>query len=862
MDDLKFSFFEALRYYYENNRGKIRRNYKDLSRKYLDYNDKNVNPDAYLRKPQFEALEMYIFVKEFLDNEQMYKIFEDWYEKAGQFSDKSYYALDNGQITFYDIKANEFKEIYKLMKKNSELYSNYIFALTMGLGKTILMAACIFYEFLLANKYPKDKRFCHNALVFAPDKTVLQSLKEIQTFNKTLVIPPEYARVLDSNIKFHFLDDTGITLNTLDNSDFNIIISNTQKIILKKQHKEPSASDKLFKLSNTLNNSPLGDIMGDLYNFEEVENEGELLLNQRFEKLTRLQQLGIYVDEAHHMFGKELEKAVLKNSTKTSLRNTINELAKSLEQKGTHVVACYNYTGTPYVKNMILPEVVYSYGLNDAISNRYLKAVTIKGYENVKSEEFLRAIITEFWNKYRGNLYEGLLPKLAIFGANIEEITDEIQPIVEKILSELNIPLSKILINVGDNSITKDDDIRNFNNLDIAGTEGSEKQFILLVNKGREGWNCRSLFGVALFRSPKSRVFVLQATMRCLRKITDIQQTASVYLSKENMEILDNELKQNFRVSLKDINKKSDDNKKIVKVRPLPPPRKIHLKRISHNYTLDEKGYNAPINFELDTINYEKYNTIVYEKKSLRDTVMVKQSTNNDIKSRTQYSKLTLTSEIARYLNIKCILVNKILEESIEGYNKIQNIVNEYNEVLYDVIVPKIFNTLYEVKCTIESEEKEVVLLKEPKNSGYYEFSANKDLVVTVDDDELEDYKHKSFHADKYCFDSKPERELFWQYIMSDKVKEIFFTGMFTSEQNGLYIEYIDPETNRVRKYYPDFIAKMEDDTYEIIEVKGDNKIDDEVVKAKAMAAIEIANESKMVYKMYAGSKIMNEYII
>ena len=27
-----------------------------------------------------------------------------------------------------------------------------------------------------------------------------------------------------------------------------------------------------------------------------------------------------------------------------------------------------------------------------------------------------------------------------------------------------------------------------------------EKQFILLVNKGREDWNCRSLFGVGLFR--------------------------------------------------------------------------------------------------------------------------------------------------------------------------------------------------------------------------------------------------------------------------------------------------------------------------------------------------------------------------
>ena len=75
----------------------------------------------------------------------------------------------------------------------------------MGTGKTILMATCIFYEFLLSNKFPSDERFCHNVLVFAPDKTVLNSLREIQTLDKSLVVPPEYVSFLDSNIKFHFL---------------------------------------------------------------------------------------------------------------------------------------------------------------------------------------------------------------------------------------------------------------------------------------------------------------------------------------------------------------------------------------------------------------------------------------------------------------------------------------------------------------------------------------------------------------------------------------------------------------------------------------------------------------------------------
>ncbi len=74
------------------------------------------------------------------------------------------------------------------------------------------------------------------------------------------------------------------------------------------------------------------------------------------------------------------------------------------------------------------------------------------------------------------------------------------------------------------------DYIREFNKLD---TPESDKQFILLVNKGREGWNCHSLFGCALYRKPKSKIFVLQATMRCLRSIGDVQETEKIYLSEE-----------------------------------------------------------------------------------------------------------------------------------------------------------------------------------------------------------------------------------------------------------------------------------------------------------------------------------------
>lgn len=857
-----FAFFQYLRVFYVNNRGKIRNRYKDLTKKFLDYNDKSIRADAFLRRPQFEALEMYVFVKEFFNNRQIYDIFNDWSNHKGDFENEGWYTPDGAQLSFYDTSKTDYKAVFEYMRKNAATYSNYIFALTMGLGKTILMATCIFYEFLLANKYPKDERFCHNALVFAPDKTVLESLREIITFDKSKVVPNEYLGVLNANIKFYFLDETGTSLNTLDGSDFNVIISNTQKIIRKFVHKEKTPIEKFMDMSSTLaEDEEKGSLWADLYgDLGEIADETELKTNQRFEKLTRLEQLGVYVDEAHHMFGKDLEKSI------SSLRQTINDLNAALKQNDTQIVACYNFTGTPYVENSVLPEVIYYYGLKDAIRKNYLKNADILGFENVKSHEFLKTVIKDFWEKYGGNTYEGLLPKLAIFGATVEEVTDEIKPVVEEVLAELGIDRNKILVNVGDSTITKDTDIKCFNNLDVDGTEGSQKQFILLCGKGREGWNCRSLFGVALYRSPKSKIFVLQATMRCLRQITEEQQTATVYLSQDNYLILNDELQKNFRVTIKDM-KSSEPKKQEYKVHILKE-KTIKIKYIERKYTLIEKEYKTPVSFGLDGLDLERYKTYIREKPSLIDERAETKTETSEIKDNICYSPFMIVGELARYLNIKCSLAQRILDESEEGAEKVSKYVSEYNELLYDVIIPKVFATLNEVKSEIKTYDKEVPLLKLPEGKEFYTFNALPELVNNVGEDQFKAkwnggiIADKSFHTDNYCFDSKPEQQCFLQYIFSNKVKEVYFTGMFTSQYNGLGIQYIDPETNVIRSYYPDFITTLDDGTIEIIEVKGDNKIDDAVVKAKADAAAEMAMVSKMTYRMLQSTKIMKEKII
>lgn len=855
-----FPFFEALKEFYVENRGKIRRNYKDLTRKYLDYNDKDINPGAFLRKPQFEALEMYVFLKEFMDNKHVHEIFSLWKEKQDMFSERSYYAPEAsryGQILLYDEAAEHYDDIFNFIKEGAEEYPNYIYALTMGVGKTILMATCIFYEFLLASKYPSDSRFCHNALVFAPDRTVRQSLREIETFDRSLVIPPEYANVLNTNIKFHFLDDDASTLNTIDGSSFNLIISNTQKIILKTRRTQLTAKEKLMSMSGK--NVSIFDDIDEFYSdLDEIMDEKEVITNQRFEKLKRLKQLGIYVDEAHHMFGRELSKSQTKDKSTTSLRNTINELASSLESKGTKVVACYNYTGTPYVNNSILPDVVCYYGLKNAIDAEYLKRVEITGFDNVKEEDFLDKVIKEFFTKHGDNTYEELLPKLAIFGSTIDELINEVKPAVEKILVEIGVSVDTILVNVGDEKYTKDADINDFNNLDVVGTTGSKKQIILLVGKGKEGWNCRSLFGVALYRKPNSTIFVLQATMRCLRQITPVQQEGNVYLSKANLDILNNELSKNFKLNIGEVTSAGSD-KQTVNVRIIPPIKQITLSEIKHHYELIALDSKSKIDFNLGNLDTDKYKSVVYKTSDLSGRQSLKEE--ELIIEERSYSLIELVFEVARYLNMDPLVIEKLLHNSVDGVEAVLEYVNKYNLIIWDVITPRVFSYFYNVKYKTVSETKIVPLIKNvPENQLW--FKVKDGLLVNVNDKYIRKWKDKSFHVDNYCFDSRPELQFFLQYIQSKKVKEIYFTGMFTSKNNGLEIQYIDPVSKIVRNYYPDFIVQFDDGSYEIVEVKGDDQIDDEVVKAKAYAAIELAENSNMEYNMYKASDIMKKTII
>src|SRR5688500_10532660 len=82
---LDFAFFRCLWQFYHTHHGVIRRSYEALTCKFLDFNNPQMCSMAFLRQPQLESLEIYVFLKEFLGNPKVGEVFKAWCERSGSF---------------------------------------------------------------------------------------------------------------------------------------------------------------------------------------------------------------------------------------------------------------------------------------------------------------------------------------------------------------------------------------------------------------------------------------------------------------------------------------------------------------------------------------------------------------------------------------------------------------------------------------------------------------------------------------------------------------------------------------------------------------------------------------------------------
>ncbi|NCU28357.1 MAG: hypothetical protein EOM85_01660 [Candidatus Moranbacteria bacterium] len=767
---------------------------------------------SFLHGPQIEALETYIFLKEVIGNKPSVEVFKQSFDneleliRALGISDKEAFELA------YDKKKDEKIQAILDDKFGTSDYANQVYALTMGSGKTILMAVMMLYDFVLSYYHKEDERFAKNALVFAPDTTIIESLKEIKTFDYSRVLPKEYENII-LNIKYHYLESTDTALAPVGN--YNVIVSNSQKIILKtKSDENRSSSARLFGDKNELGK-------------REVEN-------MRLQAIRQLGSLQIFVDEAHHSYGKTLEGTLKKT------RQTIDYL-----HKHTPLISVVNLTGTPYVNNKMIADVVYHFGLKQGIEKGILKKVKIFDYGVVRSQKFIEEVVDVFVSEYGTKRLEGRLPKIAFYASSIADLRTDLKPKIERILSERGISPDTILEYHTEAEENADD----FKALDTAE---SKKQFVLLVGKGTEGWNCRSLVSVALYKKPKSTILVLQSTTRCLRSIGDNSTRASIFLSKETATILDKELRNNFASSISELN--AQDQKMVEHTLQVEKRKSIKVKKVLKEILAVQEANAESIKIDWKKWKPEQYQSFVSE-----GSISLSEDGEAVYKEARAVRKLDDTSDftfyeiaeiINRYTHLPCLTIESIITGSGKKRDAFVEMVNE-NFALVPFVIQEILRSAYkyEEKTDIIEEEIELTKLFPFKISVQ---QGRNTLVVYKEEEALEGRKGRlGFHINPYAFDSGDEKDLF-RYLRDvldkdESIKDVYFTGARVCadpSRTDFYFEYWSPEQKRVARYFPDFLIETTK-RFIVVEAKGsDEKSEYETNKKSYKGKIEdLTNE-------------------
>ncbi len=755
---------------------------------------------GFLHEPQVQALETYIYLKEVLENKPTGELFQNTFTKKSDLLRSL--GIQERQITDLMEDDNRDKKIAKIIteKFGAQDYANQVYALTMGSGKTILMATFLIYDFVLSYYHKEDVRFAKNALVFAPDTTIIESLKEIKTFDYSKVLPKEYQNIL-LNIKYHYLESTETSLSPIGN--YNVVVSNSQKIILKTRNGDTDSGVKrLFGDKNELAK-------------REVENA-------RLRAIRELNNLIVFVDEAHHSYGVNLEGALKKT------RQTIDYL-----HGNTPLVSVVNLTGTPYINNRMIDDVVYHFGLKEGIEKGILKQVKILDFGEVRSEVFIQEVLGTFWSEYGEKRLEGRLPKIAFYAPNIDNLRNELKPRIEKVLTQMKISIDKVLEYHTEAENNKEE----FRTLD---TIDSRKQFVLLVGKGTEGWNCRSLVSCALYRKPSSSIFVLQASTRCMRSIGDNSTKAHIFLSKDNYKVLDKELKNNFASSIQDINDQEQESFEFeIKVEKR---KTIKVKKV-----VREIEVIKPKNLNEIKIDVSKYNAEQYEHYILGSELMIdngkaifKHDTMGsrkivDDESHTYYEIIEL---INRYTHLPCIAIGNILENG--GYSRI-DFVEKVNKSagFLSFLTQNIIENTYEYKETETVLEEEIELTKEYPFKMSREEGKKALIVFKEKEEDSGGTSRIGFHINPYNFDSSDERDLFRQFRQllnnNETVKDVYFTGGVPIDtHNDFFVEYWNPAEQRISKYFPDFLIETDKGRFLVVEVKsGSEKTEYEANKKR-----------------------------
>lgn len=857
-----------------------------------------------MRDAQIEAIKIYLFLKIACGNRPLWKLFSEGRFNSLDFNsmeltvearkvlttNKAAAALMEYSL-LTDKNGNQLApEMERVIRQQSENidyeetfkqifygvnYTDYLFSLPMGAGKTYLMAAFIYLDLYFAVNEPGNPAFAHNFMVLAPSglkSSIIPSLKNIQEFDPTWIIPEPTASNLKRMIKFEILDEQKSAKKS------NLVRNpNAQKI-----NNHQPLEDLMGLVAITNAEKVILDRMGeneDTALFDKEEMAKIRIANELRDIIGRIPHLSVFIDEVHHAADGEIK-----------LRQVVEEWTAQHSFCGV-----LGFSGTPYlekaekvtladsfvIKNTDLSNVVYYYPLIQGVGN-FLKVPEVKFADN-DTETIVRNGVKEFLDRYRDTVYEnGTCAKLAIYCGQIETLEETVFPLVSSIVSEYGLsPTETILKYHGGNKSypQPENSETEFASLD---TDFSNIRIVLLVQIGKEGWDCKSLTGVIL---PQKGVcpmnMVLQTSCRCLRQVVkNADETALIWLNKFNADTLNKQLKQQQNISLQELNR--GKHKKQIMIERFPrttllkvPPIDFYQLKVSYQTLTTEEHPHTDEKLTDEKILTEADVALIHRQDlsgNILGHYMAETEEGEYISFRrwlyliTKESFRTLPPEnLKRHEEALRKIFERITIKDESGNTRYDNSYDHCNirSLIRKAFVPKRDFTVREEIVPCEASLLQIERLVSPisvENDKPF-YPSQEDVKAIIDWDEnaqdkvlspeelalIEKMKQmgyrmpepadphperkQTYHYLPYRFDSGLEREFFKDSILpylKDKPLEIYFNGddSLTEFKIDCY-KQVGKEWTYIGKYVPDFLllSRKDDGTIHriiIIETKGE----------------------------------------
>jgi hypothetical protein len=812
----------------------------------------------FLRAAQLRALETYWYLRLVEGTPHIFDLYQSYYPRTtdrlaalGLDSDEIRdFVLDKGQDALWDRirQGGRFVKDHKLESVHETLtldYPSYILALAMGAGKTMLIGAIAATEFALALEYHPDRPgpFIQNALVFAPGLTILESLRELAEVDYSQILPPRLYRPFEATYKLIFTREGEKDLPVIRGSRYNLVVTNTEKIrIQKRSYRHHTWTQMEFE-------------------FKQEQYEAEA--NLRLRAIASLPNLGVFSDEAHHTYGREIG-AQLKR-----VRQTVDYLHEK-----TDLICVVNTTGTPYYERQPLRDVVIWYGLSQGIRDDILKSVegSIYAYDfdSQDADQFVAEVVRDFFTTYGDvRLPNGAPARLAIYFPQTRDLRD-LRPVVERTLMDLGCPIDVVLRNTSNSTQAEIDAFNRLND------PSSPHRVILLVNKGTEGWDCPSLFACALARKLKtSQNFVLQASTRCLRQVPGNAHKARIYLSMDNRGALDQQLQETYGETIADLTRASQNTRTAtLVVRKLDIPPLVVTKILKRVVPADGDRPETPMRLDLPDVEAETVLVRkVYTPEEQTGKLSVMKQVDEaratyEVTGRDLYSAATELAAVYR-LDVWTVLaeLKRLYGHAASGGT------GTVPETHLPALAAQI--EAQTRRYRVEEEEVDVALALVKPDGFRIERTDDGDVVYTAEITYQKSKEHLllnwrdwlgrnegdfGFHYDPYNFDSAPEVDFFRQMLdavnlQPEQVEDLYFTGgLHDPDKTDFFVEYKGVD-GKWHHYSPDFVIRRRDGRCYIVEIKAarfrDDAVDGENGR-KAMAVQQWVglNPDRLKYEM------------